>query len=179
MRVTVRNGSVEIIHGDITDETTDAIVNAANNLLWMGGGVAGAIKRKGGRVIEEEAISLGPIEVGRAVATGAGTLKSKYVIHAAVMGQNLSTSAELIKTATLSSLKLAEDLRLTSISIPALGTGVGGFSVFHCAKIMLTETLEFLLDSTYLHDVRFVLFDAEVRSAFEGELELQFSSKRH
>ena len=179
MRFPIDNHSIEVAQGDITKETTDAIVNAANNHLWMGGGVAGAIKRAGGEEIEKEAMALGPVDVGQAVITSAGKLHATYVIHAAVMGQDLRTDAEKIKRATMNSLMLAEEKRISSLSFPALGTGVGGFSVFHCAKIMLTEAIAFLQRSQHLHVVRIVLFDDTTFSAFKEELSLQFSSKRH
>lgn len=179
MRFPIDKNSIEVVQGDITTEATDTIVNAANNHLWMGGGVAGAIKRAGGEEIEREAIALGPIDVGNAVITSAGKLQTKHVIHAAVMGQDLHTNAEKIKAATVSSLKLAEEKKLSSISFPALGTGVGGFSVFHCAKIMLTEAIAFLQRSQHVHVVRIILFDDATFSAFKEELNLQFSAKRH
>ena len=179
MRVSVNKGTIQIRQGDITDQNTDAIVNAANNLLWMGGGVAGAIKHRGGIEIENEAIAQGPVEIGRAVLTTGGSLPAKHVIHAAVMGQDLHTDAEKIKNATRNSLKLADDRKLVSISFPALGTGVGGFSPFHCAKIMITEAIDFLQAAVHLHIVEFVLFDKPTFDAFEQELKLQFSTKRH
>ncbi|MBI1806870.1 MAG: macro domain-containing protein [Ignavibacteria bacterium] len=179
MRVTIDHGSIEILQGDITRQDTEAIVNAANNHLWMGGGVAGAIKRIGGEEIESEAVAQGPIEIGEAVGTSAGTLQAKYVIHAAVMGQDLHTDSSYIQAATRSALILAESKQLASIAFPALGTGVGGFSVFHCAKIMLTEVIDVLMRSKHLHHVRFVLFDKSTFDAFEQEMKLQFSAKRH
>src|SRR3990170_7908766 len=99
---------IEVLRGDITKLELDALVNAANNRLWMGGGVAGALKRAGGPEIEAEAIKKGPIPIGEAVVTGAGKLKAKYVIHAAVMGQDLQTDATKIRQATVNSLKRAE-----------------------------------------------------------------------
>ncbi len=179
MRISINHNSIEIVQGDIAEQDTDAIVNAANNHFWMGGGVAGAIKRKGGEEIEREAITKGPVEVGQAVITSGGKLKAKYVIHAAVMGQDLHTDADKIKMATQNSLLLAEKQNFNSLSFPALGTGIGGFSVFHCAKIMLTEAIEFLMNSKNLHIILFVLFDKQTFEAFEQELKLQFSSKRH
>jgi O-acetyl-ADP-ribose deacetylase len=152
--------------GDITGSSANAIVNAANNHLWMGGGVAGAIKRKGGQVIEDEATKKGPIEIGQAVSTGAGKLKAEYVIHAAVMGQDLRTNADYIRKATQNSLKQAEKLHLDSIDFPALGTGVGGFSIDECAKIMLAEALLFSKNSIYIKAVGFVLFDEAAYQAF-------------
>jgi O-acetyl-ADP-ribose deacetylase (regulator of RNase III) len=179
MQRIINGHSVEVVRGDIAEQETEAIINAANNHLWMGAGVAGAIKRKGGEDIEREAVALGPIDVGSAILTSSGKLKAKHVIHAAVMGQDLHTDAEKIKSATKSSLQLAEHHKIVSLSVPALGTGVGGFSVFHCANIMLTETIHFLQMSRHVQLVRFVLFDQETYDAFEQELKLQFSSKRH
>jgi O-acetyl-ADP-ribose deacetylase (regulator of RNase III) len=150
---------IKLIQGDITDLEVDAIVNAANNHLWMGAGVAGAIKRKGGKEIEDEAMKKGPIPIGEAIVTSAGKLKAKYVIHAAVMGQDLVTNEEYIKNATLNSLRRAEELKIKSIAFPAFGTGVGGFPIDRCAQIMLDQVKEFSKDTKYLKEVLFVLFD--------------------
>lgn len=125
------------MEGDITALEVDAIANAANNRLWMGAGVAGAIKRAGGEEIEREAVSKGPIEVGDAVATGAGRLKARYVVHGAVMGQDLRTSAELIERTARRCLEVADELGCGSIALPAFGTGVGGFPLDECARIMV------------------------------------------
>lgn len=152
---------VKLVQGDITEQETDAIVNAANNHLWMGAGVAGAIKKKGGVEIEREAMSKGPISVGEAMVTGAGGLKAKYVIHAAVMGQDLKTSEEHIRNATLSSLRRAEELKIRSIAFPAFGTGVGGFSVDDCARIMIDAVKDLSNQAESVRQVRFVLFDKE------------------
>jgi O-acetyl-ADP-ribose deacetylase (regulator of RNase III) len=159
MEKSISGVKVRVIQGDITEVETDAIVNAANNHLWMGAGVAGAIKRKGGNAIEDEAMKQGPIPVGEAVVTSAGKLKAKYVIHAAVMGQDLMTSEEYIKSATQNSLRRAEELKIESIAFPAFGTGVGGFSVDRCAQIMLDQVRDFSGSAKYLKEVIFVLFD--------------------
>jgi len=179
MKVPINHHTIEIVQGDITDERTDAIVNAANNHLWMGAGVAGAIKRKGGENIEQEAVAQGPVSIGDAVLTSAGKLAVRHVIHAAVMGQDLHTDADAIAKAMRSALELAERKNFSSISFPALGTGVGGFSVFHCAKVMITEGVGFLMNSSSINLIRFVLFDKNSFGAFEEELKLQFSAKRH
>lgn len=150
---------ISVIQGDIAEQEVNAIVNAANNHLWMGAGVAGAIKRKGGIEIEKEAMSKGPIPVSEAVVTKAGNLKAKYVIHAAVMGQDLVTKEEYIRNATLNSLKRAEELKIESIAFPAFGTGVGGFPVDKCARIMVDEVKNFSKEAEFLKEVRFVLFD--------------------
>lgn len=160
----------EIYLGDITDQEVDAIVNAANNHLWMGSGVAGAIKRKGGPMIEDEAVKVGPIDVGQAVATNAGNLKARYVIHAAGMGQDLQTSDELVRTSTLSSLKEAERLKLKSIAFPAIGTGVGGLDMRRCAEIMIEVIKGF--EPEFLREVRFVLFDQNSYEVFKEVAEI-------
>ncbi len=125
--------TLEILDGDIAFQSTAAIVNAANNEFWMGAGVAGAIKAAGGAQIEADAMSQGPVEPGECVVTAAGRLPARFVIHAAVMGQNLKTSAALIERATRNALRIAEELQLASVACPALGTGVGGFPVSECA----------------------------------------------
>lgn len=146
---------ITIVQGDITTSNAEAIVNAANNHLWMGAGVAGAIKRAGGKIIEDEAVSKGPIPIGSAIETTAGNLKSKYVIHAAVMGQDLVTNETYIRDATRSVLNLCEKLKLKSVAFPALGTGVGGFPMEECAKIMIGEVLNFKANN--LQEVYFYL----------------------
>ena len=171
MKKQFENTVIEVFQGDITDFSTDAIVNAANNHLWMGSGVAGAIKRKGGIEIEKEAVSKGPIPVGEAAATGAGKLPAKYVIHAAAMGQDLVTDADKIAEATKNSLLRAEELGLESIAFPALGTGVGGFSISEAAGIMLKETVNKIKSGTVLKRVVFVLFDEAAAHHFEKVLE--------
>lgn len=178
MKIHVGHGEISILQGDIADQHTDAVVNAANNHLWMGAGVAGAIKRKGGSEIEQEAIAKGPIEIGEAVLTGAGALQAKYVIHAAVMGQDLHTTAEFIMQATQASLTLAEQNKLSSISFPALGAGVGGFSMHHCASLMIRAAIDFLLAAQHLRLVQFVLFDHEAADVFEQELKHRFQAKK-
>lgn len=162
---------ISIIKGDITTFEGDAIVNAANNQLWMGGGVAGAIKRVGGSEIEIEAVSKGPIPIGGAVTTSAGKLKAKYVIHAAVMGRDLKTSEEYIRTATINTLKEAEKLKIKSIAFPALGTGVGGFPYEECAKIMKKAIEESEKEFKYLQEVVFYLFDDEAYQTFKKVFE--------
>src|SRR5436190_19879675 len=129
--------TIEIVDDDIAAQTTDAIVNAANNAFWMGSGVAGAIKSRGGKGIEDEAMAKGPVEPGECVMTSGGRLKVKRVIHAAVMGQDLVTSAALIETATRNALRLADSRGLASIALPAFGTGVGGFPLDECVRVMI------------------------------------------
>ncbi len=168
--------NMEVYKGDITQLELDALVNAANNRLWMGGGVAGALKRAGGKEIEAEAVKKGPVPIGEAVVTGAGRLKAKYVIHAAVMGQDLQTDAEKIRQATRNSLLRADELGVRSIAFPALGTGVGGFPLDECARIMIGEVYQHSTKKTGLERVVFALFDQLAYRAFKQELDTQLKS---
>ncbi|MCL5266026.1 MAG: macro domain-containing protein [Chloroflexi bacterium] len=162
--------AISLFQGDITELATDAIVNAANNHLWMGAGVAGAIKRAGGQEIEDEAVKKGPIPVGEAVVTHAGRLKAEYVIHAAVMGLDLTTDAHKIRAATVNSLRRAEELGLKSIAFPALGTGVGGFPLDEAAEIMIGAVRDHLSRPTSLEEVVFALRGHDAYHAFERKL---------
>jgi len=148
--------TLEIADDDIAGQTTDAVVNAANDHFWMGAGVAGAIKRRGGEEIEREAMAQGPVDPGECVITSGGRLAARHVIHAAVMGQDLQTSAQLIERATRNSLALADAHRLESIAFPAFGTGVGGFPLDECARLMITACRDHAARSLRL--VRLVLF---------------------
>jgi len=165
---------VEIVLGDITRVEADALVNAANDRLWMGSGVAGALKRHGGWEIEMEAINKGPVPAGGAVYTGAGRLKAKYVIHAVVMGQDLTTSAAYIEQATTNSLIIARELGIKSIAFPALGTGVGGFPVNECAVIMLRVVEQTAPSIPSLEKVIFALYGEENFQIFRREKERLF-----
>lgn len=157
---------LEVVEGDITELDVDALANAANNELWMGAGVAGAIKRAGGAEIEQEAVAQAPIAVGQAIATGAGNLKAKHIVHAAVMGQDLQTSAELISQATRRTLEVADELGANSLAMPAFGTGVGGFSIERCAELMVTEARAFEPES--LERVVFAVFGHDAELAFRA-----------
>lgn len=170
MRASIGDKILEAVEGDITSYEGEAIVNAANNHFWMGGGVAGAIKRKGGTSIEQEAVRQGPKPVGQSIMTGAGALKAKFVIHAAVMGQDLQTDSAKIRSATKSALELAESKGIISIAFPALGTGVGGFPISETAKIMVGESSSFLKSSKKLKRVTFVLFGNDAYDSFADEI---------
>ena len=166
---------IEVRQGDITQLELEALVNAANNRLWMGGGVAGALKRAGGKEIEADAVKKGPIPIGEAVVTGAGKLKAKYIIHAAVMGQALQTDAEKLRQATRNSLLRGDELGIKSLAFPALGTGVGGFPLDECARIMIDEVRRYSAKKTGLEKVVLVLFDRSACQVFEQELDKQLS----
>jgi O-acetyl-ADP-ribose deacetylase (regulator of RNase III) len=170
MKRSIDGVDFEVVKGDITEMDTDAIVNAANNRLWMGAGVAGAIKRKGGKSIEAEAVSKGPIFIGEAVVTGAGRLKAKYIIHAAGMGQDMTTDAKKIASCTKASLRRADEVGAKSISFPAIGTGVGGFPLDEAASVMIRAAVEHVSKGTKVRLIRFTLFDDEARQEFEAAL---------
>ncbi len=164
----IKNTEIKVLIGDITELRVDAIDNAANNQLLMGGGVAGAIKRKGGKIIEEEALSKGPIEIGGAITTGAGELAAKYIIHAATMGMDFKTDEVKIRNACKNSLYAANQLKINSIAFPALGCGIGGFALLASAKIMAQEVLRHLRQkSTSLGEVIFCLNNQEVFIVFK------------
>jgi len=167
---------ISVMEGDITGLAVDAIANAANNHLWMGSGVAGAIVRAGGEEIEREAVAMGPIEVGEAIATGAGRLPAKHVIHGAVMGQDLRTSASLIQRTTHRCLEVADHLGCESLALPAFGTGVGGFSLQECARIMV-EAVRSHAPRT-LRRVVFAVRGEKARRAFEGAVAGAAGSRR-
>jgi O-acetyl-ADP-ribose deacetylase (regulator of RNase III) len=159
---------LEVVEGDITALDVDAIANAANNHLWMGAGVAGAIKRAGGAEIEREAVAKGPIAVGDAVATGPGRLRARHVIHGAVMGQDLRTDAELVARTTRRCLQVADELGCRSLALPAFGTGVGGFPLAECARLMVGEAREF--EPRALERVVFAVFGSEAEETFRAAL---------
>jgi O-acetyl-ADP-ribose deacetylase (regulator of RNase III) len=160
---------IEVVEGDITALDVDAVANAANDHLWMGAGVAGAIKRAGGEEIEREAVALGPIEVGEAVATGGGRLKARHVIHGAVMAQDLRTNADLVARTTRRVLEVADELGLRSVALPAFGTGIGGFPLDECAAIMVRETRSY--EPQNLERVVFAVFGDEAEEAFRRALD--------
>jgi O-acetyl-ADP-ribose deacetylase (regulator of RNase III) len=159
---------LDVVDSDITALDVDAIANAANNRLWMGAGVAGAIKRAGGEEIEREAVAKGPIEVGDAVATNAGRLSAQWVVHGAVMGQDLQTNADLVRRTTRRCLEVADELGAGSLALPAFGTGVGRFPLAECAEIMVGEAEAF--EPQALERVVFAVFGNEAREAFESAL---------
>lgn len=164
---------------DLTETDTDAIVNAANNDLILGGGVAGAIRRKGGDEIQRECNEIGSIPVGYAAITTGGKLKARFVIHAASMRLGGTTTAESLRNSTTHCLRIARERGLRSIAFPAVGTGIAGFPLEECAKIILREAAEHLLGETSLETVHFVLFDDDAKEIFQRtwkELQTEFYS---
>jgi O-acetyl-ADP-ribose deacetylase (regulator of RNase III) len=148
----------------------DAIVNAANNDLQLGGGLAGVIRRRGGEAIQRECNQIGSIPVGGAALTSAGKLKARHIIHAASMELGGHTTSRALRTSTAHSLRIAAERGLRTIAFPAIGTGIGGFPLSECADIMLREAVEHLKRPTSLETIYFVLFDAKALATFEKEL---------
>jgi O-acetyl-ADP-ribose deacetylase len=154
-----------VVEGDIAQVEADAIANAANDRLWMGAGVAGALRRAGGDEIEREAMAHGPIPLGTAIATTAGRLRARYVVHGAVMGQDLRTNLDLVRRTTRACLALADELGCTSLVLPAFGTGVGGLLLDDVAREMVDEARAF--DAQSLRRVVFAVLDG---ATFEDAL---------
>ena len=161
---------IALRQGDLTEADVDAIVNAANNDLMLGGGVAGAIRIKGGPAIQKECDKIGPIALGEAAITGAGRLRARHVIHAASMRLGESTSEVNLRAATRNSLKRADENSLKTIAFPAIGTGIAGFPIERCAQVMLEEVRAHLEGPTTLERIDFVLFDHRSLEVFEQAL---------
>jgi O-acetyl-ADP-ribose deacetylase (regulator of RNase III) len=160
--------SIEV--GDIAQADTEAIVNAANHELWMGSGVAGALKRAGGAAIEQEALRHAPIAVGDSVLTGAGTLPALNIIHAAAMAADRPATVEGVSAATLSALKLAAEQDIDSVAIPALGTGAGGLGFGDCAAAMFAAVALHCSEHAQPAEIKFVLLGQNVADVFSQVL---------
>jgi len=162
---------IELRHGDITEMEVDAIVSAANTDLILGAGVSGAIGRKGGDVVQQECDEIQSVPLGEAVATAAGALKARYVIHAASMEIGHFAKERNIERATRNALVQAEKLKLKTIALPAIGTGVAAFPADQCARVMLGAVARHLAGQSGLERVYFVFFDADTLEAFRGAFE--------
>ena len=171
MEKTVKGKKIKLTRGDLTELAVDAIVNAANASLILGGGVAGAIRSKGGPSIQEECNRIGGTTVGGAVVTGGGNLKARYVIHAVGPRQGEGNEDEKLRLATLNSLKRAAEKGLRSIGFPAVSTGIFGFPKDRCARIMIDTTMKYLEDEdTSVEEVTFCLWSKEDLDVFEKAL---------
>ena len=159
-------GKIVLRQGDLTEMDVDAIVNAANNDLQLGGGVAGAIRRKGGDAIQRECDAIGSIPVGFAAITTGGKLKARFVIHAASMQLGGKTNADTLRHSTAHSLRIAHEHGLKSIAFPAVGTGIAGFPLKDCADIMLREAAQHMRSETSVETIYFVLFDEVAEGIF-------------
>jgi O-acetyl-ADP-ribose deacetylase len=161
--------AIILLEGDLTEMETDAIVNAANNDLKHGGGVAGAILRKGGRIIQEESDAIGTVPVGGAAVTSGGNLKARYVIHAASMELGGKTTGQNLRSSTAHSLRIAAQMGVKTIAFPAVGTGIAGFPMNECAEIMLAEAAVHLKQGiTSVQKIYFVLADGAALKTFEA-----------
>jgi len=171
MEAKINKTILELAQGDITDLETDAIVNAANTALQLGGGVAGAIRRKGGPKIQEECNRIGGAHVGGAVMTTGGNLKAKYVIHAVGPRHGEEHEDAKLKDATLNSLILADKNNLKNMAFPAISTGIFGFPKERCATIMLSTTIAYLEGPTKLEKVVYCLYDQHTFEIFKRTLQ--------
>jgi len=158
---------VHIEQGDLTAYRVDAIVNAANNDLVLGGGLAGAIARRGGPAVQEACNRHGPVQVAQAAITTAGDLPAKYVIHQASMRLGGRTTPKALRDSTRAVLELAEKNNIRTLAFPATGTGIAGFDLRQCAKIMLEEVRRHVAQPTCLTDVYFVLYEPVARQIFQ------------
>jgi len=168
--IIIKNSILKLVQGDITELNTDVIVNAANAQLILGGGVAGAIRRKGGTKIQEECNKIGGSFVGGAVITTGGNLKAKHVIHA--VGPRMGEDAEeaKLRNAVTNSLKLMDDHRLKTIAFPAISTGIFGYPIERCAKIMISTAKKYLNGETQIRQVVLCLYSESDYEVFNKEL---------
>lgn len=171
--VKVDGKRLRLVQGDITERDVDAIVNAANSYLKHGGGVAGAIVRKGGDVIQEESDRIGFTPVGTAVMTSAGRLKARYVIHAVGPRMGEGDEDHKLKNAVRATLNLASGKRLRSVAMPAISSGIFGFPKDRCAKILVGESYDYLEENpqSSLEVVEFCVFDDETTGHFKREFQ--------
>lgn len=166
----IKSSKIKLVQGDITELDTDVIVNAANAQLILGGGVAGAIRRKGGPAIQAECDKIGGTFVGGAVITTGGNLKAKYVIHAVGPRMGEGNEDEKLNNATLNSLKLMDEHNLKTIAFPAISTGIFGYPIDRCAKIMIATAKDYLARETQIQEVIFCLYTTSDFEVFESEL---------
>jgi len=170
MRAQIGDKTLELVERDITEMDTDAIVNAANSRLVLGGGVAGAIACKGGPAIQQECNAIGGTPVGAAAITTGGRLRARHVIHAVGPRMGEGDEDHKLESATRSSLDVAEANGLRSIAFPAISTGIFGYPIDRCARIMLSVALERLRSSTPLEQIVFCLYGREAYAEFESAL---------
>ncbi|MFX1278185.1 MAG: macro domain-containing protein [Promethearchaeota archaeon] len=168
--IEIKNSKIKLVQGDITELATDAIVNAANAQLILGGGVAGAIRRKGGPRIQEECSKIGGTFVGGAVITTGGNLKATHVIHAVGPRMGEGNEDKKLENATFNSLKLMDEKKLKSIAFPAISTGIFGYPIERCAKIMIHTAKEYLKGETQIQEVVFCLYTTSDFDVFFKEL---------
>jgi len=179
MKTVIEGKTFELREGDITEQDTDAIVNAANSRLMLGGGVAGAIARKGGPAIQEQCNRIGGTPVGTAVITTGGRLRARHVIHAVGPRMGEGDEDRKLEGATRCSLDVAERNGLRSIAFPAISTGIFGYPIDRCARIMLSVALERLRSATPLERIVFCLFGREAYRVFETILQTLLGERKN
>jgi len=168
---------IVIVAGDLVEQDVDAIINAANNDLILGGGVAGAIRSRGGPQIQAECDAHGPVKVGEAAVTSGGDLHARYVIHAASMALGGATTAESLQSSMDHSFRLAQQLGVKTIGVPAVGTGIAGFPIDACAEVMARALRRALENGWTPDEVRFVLFGDGARRAFQASFQDAFGTE--
>jgi O-acetyl-ADP-ribose deacetylase (regulator of RNase III) len=168
--IVIKNSIIRLVQGDITELDTDAIVNAANAQLILGGGVAGAIKKKGGQQIQEECNKIGGTSVGGAVITTGGNLKARHVIHAVGPRMGEGNEDEKLKNAVVNSLKLMDEYNLKTIAFPAISTGIFGYPVEKCAQIMIKTTKKYIKRKTQITEVNLCLYSTSDFEVFDKVL---------
>jgi O-acetyl-ADP-ribose deacetylase (regulator of RNase III) len=169
---------IVIIAGDLVEQDVDAIINAANNDLILGGGVAGAIRTRGGSAIQAECTAHGPVKVGEAAITGAGELPARHVIHAASMALGGQTTTASLQQSMEHAFRLAREHGAHTIAVPAVGTGIAGFPIDECARVMADCLNRALADGWKPDEVRFVLFGDGARRAFESAFRSAYKDQR-
>src|SRR5918996_3944798 len=167
MNYVVNQTNILMKRGDITEEETEAIVNAANSQLQHGGGVAGAIVRKGGAVIQQESDRIGYVATGNAAITSGGDLKARYVIHAVGPRMGEGNEDEKLRQATRNSLRLADEGQIKTVTFPAISTGIFGYPIERCAAVMLEAVRKYCKGETAIREIRFCLFDESALKVFE------------
>ncbi|MFQ5627892.1 MAG: macro domain-containing protein [bacterium] len=168
----IKKSKIVLVEGDITEQETDAIVNPANDQLILGGGVAGAIRTKGGPAIQAECNQIGGTPVGMAVITTGGNLPAKHVIHAVGPRMGEGDEDNKLESTTRSTLQVADENGLQSLTFPAISTGIFGYPIERCANIMLRTVADYLATETGLREVRFCLWGQEAFGVFEDELKI-------
>ncbi len=168
--IIIKNSILKLVQGDITELTTDVIVNAANAQLILGGGVAGVIRRKGGTKIQDECSKIGGSRVGGAVITKGGNLKASHVIHAVGPRMGEGDEDAKLRNAVLDSLKLMDEHGLKTIAFPAISTGIFGYPIAKCAKIMILTAKKYLAGETQIREVVFCLYSQPDYEVFNKEL---------
>ena len=167
---------LQVLFGDITSTHVDAVVTPANNMLWTGGGISAKIHKAGGKTIEKEALTKAPAEIGTAVVTGGGNLKARWVIHAVICGQDLTTDEQSIGGAARACCAKADEINARSIALPLLDTAGYGMEVHLAARIVVDETIQYLVsENSSLERIVYVEYEETLRDIFKKTLHEKFT----